>query len=97
MGEDQPRCPDARVLPPMPAERRYPAAGARLRHYMAGTRRLERAVENRAYLHTLLLEKEPGFLVALELAMTLVDCELSDGTREACTASALRAAVTTAL
>jgi hypothetical protein len=49
---------------------------------MTSTGKLERAVENRAYLHVLLLEKEPGFLAALELAMNRVDRELSCDGRE---------------
>lgn len=52
------------------------------RHYVIRTGKLERAVENRAYLHVLLLEKEPGFLAALELAMNRVDRELSCEGRE---------------
>jgi hypothetical protein len=51
---------------------------------------LERAAENRAYLHTLLLEREPGFAAAVELAITLVDRELSGEIREACAASDIR-------
>ena len=47
------------------------------RHYVTRTGKLEQAVENRAYLHVLLLEKEPGFLAALELAMNRVGRELS--------------------
>jgi hypothetical protein len=52
------------------------------RHYVTRTGKLERAVENRAYLHVMLLEKEPGFLAALELAMDRVDRELSCEGRE---------------
>ena len=59
------------------------------RHYPNRTGKLERAAENRAYLHVLLLEKEPGFLAALELAVNLVDAELSSGRREVLDASAL--------
>jgi hypothetical protein len=57
---------------------------------VADTGKLERAAENRAYLHVLLLEKEPDFLAALELAINLVDRELSDQKREARTASECR-------
>ena len=59
------------------------------RHYVTRTGKLERAAENRAYLHVLLLEKEPGFLAALELAVNLVDAELSAERREVLDASAL--------
>jgi hypothetical protein len=38
----------------------------------------------------LLLEKEPGFVAALELAMNLVDSELSGGRREACSPAEFR-------
>jgi hypothetical protein len=53
-----------------------------MRRYSTVTRKLERAAENRAYLHVLLLEKEPGFLAALERAIYLVDRELSGDRRE---------------
>jgi hypothetical protein len=58
--------------------------------FRTGTGKLERAAENRAYLHVLLLEKEPGFLAALELAINIVDRELSDERREALTVSECR-------
>ena len=61
------------------------------RHCATRNAKLERAAENRAYLHVLLLEKEPGFLAALELAMNRVDRELSGGGREVLAASALAA------
>jgi hypothetical protein len=54
------------------------------------TRRVDQAVENRAFLHRLLREKEPEFLGALELATALVDAELSAESPDRCTASALR-------
>jgi hypothetical protein len=60
------------------------------RHYATGAGKFERAVENRAYLHMLLLEKEPGFVSAVELAISLVDRELSGEIRGACAPSDLR-------
>jgi hypothetical protein len=59
------------------------------RHYASRTGKLERAAENRAYLHVLLLEKEPRFLAALELAVNLVDAELSGESLEVLDESAL--------
>jgi hypothetical protein len=44
---------------------------------------MEQAMENTAYLHTLLLEKEPAFLAVLELAVSRVDRELGGDMPEA--------------
>ena len=53
------------------------------RMVVADTKRMERAMENIAYLHMLLLKNEPGFFAALELAVNRVDRELSGARLEA--------------
>lgn len=53
------------------------------RMVVADTKKMERAMENTAYLHMLLLKNEPGFLEALELAVNRVDRELSGARLEA--------------
>jgi hypothetical protein len=50
---------------------------------VADTKKMERAMENTAYLHMLLLKNEPGFFAALELAVNRVDRELSGARLEA--------------
>jgi len=82
MREHQPRS-----RPPRPYSPRNLAA---LRPYGTGIRKLERAAENRAYLHMLLLEKEPGFVAALELAMNLIDREMRDESLPDCYPADLR-------
>jgi hypothetical protein len=101
MQEHQPRPADARAScalepprPSAPSRRPLPRSpgnpAGRRRHYATAIRKLERAAGNRAYLHVLLLEKEPEFVAALELATNLIDRELSDERPQACTAAELR-------
>lgn len=53
------------------------------RMVVTDAKKTARAMENIAYLHMLLLEKEPGFLAALELAVNRIDRELSGARPEA--------------
>jgi hypothetical protein len=43
---------------------------------------MEQAMENTAYLHKLLAEKEPTFLAVLQVAASQVDRELCSDRRE---------------
>jgi hypothetical protein len=76
--------PDGRsVVPSPPRLAACPRVSPAGRMVVTDTKKIKRAMENTAYLHMLLLEKDPGFLEALELAVNRVDRELSGARPEA--------------